>query len=550
MTVWILSTCAIVAALMLLRLILKGRMDPRLTYALWLLAALRILIPGSLFQSPASVEALAERTGVTERIDQARYAPERATMYAPGTYDPADEELMLRSFTQTATAQGAWGGRDIAGMRVVDVHEPAGAASSSQVEVEIVRDRSFPLRLAWYAGAALVGVWFLAVNLRFSHRLRRERVPFQGELPVPCGLKVYIVEDLPSPCLAGLFRPAVYLNQAAVENERLDHILTHELTHCRHGDQWWALLRCVCIAVQWFDPLVWVAAYLSRQDCESACDASAIKALGEGERIGYGRTLVNMIAAGRAPSAVFNTATTMTGGEKSIYRRISLIAKKPKMTALTLTAVILTVAVTAGCTFGGAGESGGVEDPTPEGTGAVQPSESVPPQPSSTDLAAHYYDLFRADSGIYPLVKLATADGSISDEQICAYCALRTLDYGFSHPYSTGAVDSISSRHFDRTVPNFALVSYEGEVGLVLDGEPEERDGAIAARFKCYELSDGLWFSDEMDQEKLENAREYLLSGDDEGFPAPRPVEIVFEERYDEETQSPYVFYRSLTVLQ
>lgn len=38
MTVWLLSSCALIAALVLLRRVLRNRLDPRVTYALWLLA--------------------------------------------------------------------------------------------------------------------------------------------------------------------------------------------------------------------------------------------------------------------------------------------------------------------------------------------------------------------------------------------------------------------------------------------------------------------------------------------------------------------------------
>ncbi len=121
-----------------------------------------------------------------------------------------------------------------------------------------------------------------------------------------------------------------------------------------------------CGAPAWrcsgFDPLVWVAAYLSRQDCETACDASAIKRLGEGERLNYGHTLVNMIAAGRHPSALFQTATTMTGSLNSIRARVTLIAKKPRMTALTLAAALVVSLLAAGCAFGGTGQAASAQD--------------------------------------------------------------------------------------------------------------------------------------------------------------------------------------------
>ena len=44
-----------------LRPLLRGRIDPRIQYALWLAAALRLLLPGSLFTSAYSALALLER---------------------------------------------------------------------------------------------------------------------------------------------------------------------------------------------------------------------------------------------------------------------------------------------------------------------------------------------------------------------------------------------------------------------------------------------------------------------------------------------------------
>lgn len=278
--------------------------------------------------------------------------------------------------------------------------------------------------------------------------------------------------------------------------------------------------------------------------------------------------------------AIAAAFTLLRSISKRCRKRTSFIALKPRTTALTLAAVVLIAALTVGCAFGGAGETGGT-DPVPED--AIPPVESASPQPSEADaprapdeaptappadLAAHYFDLFRADDGLIILLGLAEPGvGGFSDDQLSAY-ALHTLAYQGGYDYETGLsredMNAVTQKHFGRDIQNFENSmttvldsgrvtatgwSFDAGVHLVLDGEPEERDGATAARFKCYELSDGLWFSDEMDQEKLEHAREYLLSGDDGEFPAPRLVEIVFEERYDEQTQSPYVLYRSLTIL-
>lgn len=365
MTVWLLSTCALIAALMLLRRVLRGRMDPRLVYALWLLAAVRVLVPGSLFDLPVSVSGLAESAGVTQAVEDARYATQREETYGSKNSGQADVEDIHGLEDMDWVRRESWlGSQNITDVEVVDAQEvpaeeaggdPDSGSTYVRLELEVTRDRFAFLRYIWYAGIALVAVWFLFVNLRFARRLRRQGVPYTEGLPMDCPLPVYVVDGLSTPCLAGLFRPAIYLNRAALNSGHLDHILTHELVHYRHRDHWWAVVRCACLAVQWFNPLVWAAAYLSRQDCETACDASAIQRLGEGERLAYGHTLVNMIAAGRHPSALFQTATTMTGSLTSIRQRVTLIAKKPRMTALTLAAALVVSLVAAGCAFGGAG---------------------------------------------------------------------------------------------------------------------------------------------------------------------------------------------------
>ncbi len=95
------------------------------------------------------------------------------------------------------------------------------------------------LRLIWYGGMAVMTLWLGFINLRFRRKLRKARTPYSVD---GCRFPVYLVaEGLPSPCLFGLLRPAIYLTPAAVETpERLRHVLAHETAHARHGDPLWA----------------------------------------------------------------------------------------------------------------------------------------------------------------------------------------------------------------------------------------------------------------------------------------------------------------------
>lgn len=89
--------------------------------------------------------------------------------------------------------------------------------------------------------------------------------------------------------------------EAAADKAVLRHVLTHEATHYRHGDPLWAVVRGVCLAVHWWNPMVWLAAIRSKEDAELACDACAVKRLGEAERMAYGRTLVSLSCTRSTP---------------------------------------------------------------------------------------------------------------------------------------------------------------------------------------------------------------------------------------------------------
>ncbi len=350
MTEIILTSSVLIVVLALLRRLLRGRMDPRLQYALWLLVALRLLIPGTLFPAPVSVAGAAEDLRVS--IQQAFPGP------ADLTADPAaDLANQPAQPPQALTPDGH-----------TTVYHRA--------PPEIARRTYNWPDILWKAGIALVGGALVLSNLRFYLRLRKSRKRLN--LPREAGagrLPVYLAEDLASPCLFGLFRPAIYLPPQALEAGRLNHVLTHELTHFRHGDHLWALLRSLCLALHWYNPLVWQAAALSRRDCELACDDGVIRRLGEDHRLDYGDTLLYMVAAGR-PN-LLRTATTMSDGKRTMAERIALIARRPRMLKATLALVAAALCAVVVVTFGGAAESAPAEDSQSPAPGTEDP---LPPE--------------------------------------------------------------------------------------------------------------------------------------------------------------------------
>lgn len=206
------------------------------------------------------------------------------------------------------------------------------------------------LKRIWYFGMAATGIWMIAVNIRFFYRLKKDRIRYEKE---DFKLLVYTAKGIPSPCLYGLpGRQRIYLPEdVAGDDEKVKHILTHEYCHYKHADVFWSALRCVLLTVYWFHPLVWLAAVLSKQDCELACDEAAIKLLGEEERIAYGKTLVSLVTRKTTASDMMCAATTMTGGAENMKERVKRIAEKPHRLAVVLILCVAVVGTAAAFTF-------------------------------------------------------------------------------------------------------------------------------------------------------------------------------------------------------
>ena len=337
----LITSSLLILAVLAARALLAGRISRRMQYALWGLVLLRLLLPVSLPQSRASVmNALPD----TAQVSLAR----------PGEFSgetlpaPVDTEVQTGTAPETDLAQTATGGTQ------AGISGGIADTSGSEPHPEWSLNPAALLPVVWAAGAVLTGGALLWANLRFSLRLRRERCQLDLEPEITGGLPVYLCHELASPCLHGLIHPAIYLNPAALESrERLDFVLAHEKTHYRHKDHIWGALRCVLLAVYWFDPLVWWAAAASRRDCEPACDEAVTAAMEEARRRDYGRCLVELIPR-RVPGTALLAATSMSGSAGAMQRRLKAIvtAKKPRRAAIALTlagAVLLTA-----CTFTGA----------------------------------------------------------------------------------------------------------------------------------------------------------------------------------------------------
>lgn len=332
----LLTSSVLILALLALRQLFRRTVSRRMQYALWALVLVRLLVPVNVGTLAHNVLSAAEpvQAAVEKRLE------------TPILYTQDDTERRPAQLLPGKESQGE------------PLSPPSGAAHSAPADEYYTVTPTYrtvtlseALTYVWYAGMVGVGAWFLFTNLRFARALRKARTPYRVE---GCRYPVYLVSALPSPCLFGVLRPAVYLNEKALQNpDALRFVIAHEQTHARHLDPLWSLLRGVCLTVYWFDPLVWLAAVLSREDGELACDEGTLRALGADERAAYGKALLSLVPVCDKPQNPLLGATTMTSGKRGLKERITRIAENRQAKAAAVFAVVALAALVCAVSFTG-----------------------------------------------------------------------------------------------------------------------------------------------------------------------------------------------------
>ncbi len=385
MTGVMIQAAVLVTAILIVRKLSGEKLHAYVRYSLWLLVALRLLIPVNLIDSPFSL--LRAVHVVTEGYREASSAAEDLDGQSQNRSITGRDSRELTSenerdvVTEQPGAEGTLPSPEGDDFRMVD----GTAMADMEDEDRTDRNRIMPaddtvaavFRGIWIVGSMVVGGIFFTVHLRFRRRLYRARKLCQqsGDKIVGNGRKtvglhrnlpIYQVKKLEAPCLVGVLRPAIYVGtDIRTGTERFRHVVTHEQVHYLHGDHIWALLRAVLVTVYWFHPFAWIAAAASVRDGEIACDHGTIKQLGEGERLTYGEMLLELSRKNRG-KRVYSFGTMLRPGRSEMKERIMRLAggNGTRMSAGILAAVLMLGM--AGCTFtGGAAENAEVAAEVP-----------------------------------------------------------------------------------------------------------------------------------------------------------------------------------------
>lgn len=317
------------AVLLLLSALVGGRYAAKWRCWVWILLAMRLILPFDLFSTAGPAPA---RSG--EGLPSQQF--ERAILRLPAWLSEPDA--------------GSMPSQDLAG------------SSMTQRPGISFTDRLTPLDIAaviWFDGAILYLAFTLFSCIHFRRKLIRTGTPAPAgidrafaALAGRGGIPVILSPLALSPMMIGFGSPVLILPRYHYSSEQLHFILRHEAAHYRRRDVWFKLMFVAASAIHWFNPVVWLLKRQAGLDMELACDEEVIRGESAEIRAAYTETL--FAALSRHRSAASPLSTHFYGGKRIMKKRFeNILSRMQKRNGLPLliAAAILIVGMGAavGC---------------------------------------------------------------------------------------------------------------------------------------------------------------------------------------------------------
>ncbi len=293
MTETVIASSLLILLILLVRRLFEKKLSRRFLYGLWLVAAVRLLLLPCI-TVPQNVFVMRVLCRPVEKISEEVNAKVNSLVFQPGD---AQENV----WEATQNADETFFESNFSNFHIL---QEEGLTLSSV------------LAILWMAGIVITLCILLIPLLRFYCFIRKKRELYEKVPDIK--LKVFTVEGLETPCL--LWNSIYVPREMVAGKEQYEYAKLHEITHYRHLDPLWNFVRLVAVCVYWFHPLVWVAAFQSKQDGEMACDEGVTARLNEEETKQYGKVLLELAAGRSFQRNDLLTHSGMTEGD--VLRRI------------------------------------------------------------------------------------------------------------------------------------------------------------------------------------------------------------------------------------
>ncbi len=148
-----------------------------------------------------------------------------------------------------------------------------------------------------------------------------------------------------SPMMIGFFRPKIILPVGELEDKELSYIFVHELIHYKQRDMFYKWLIQIVVCAHWFNPFVYLLEKEVNKSCELSCDEIVLSVLDDSAKREYGDTLISFFKSNNLYKNSL-ASVTLTEGAEQLKERLGAIMKfrKKSKVVIAITA-IFTVAV-------------------------------------------------------------------------------------------------------------------------------------------------------------------------------------------------------------
>ena len=186
----------------------------------------------------------------------------------------------------------------------------------------------------WLTGVGCMALYMALSLLRMRWRLRA--APRIQD-------NVYRCTDWSTPFVLGVLAPRIYVPETVSEQD-FPQVLAHERCHIRRWDHVWKPLAFLLLAVNWFNPVLWAAYVLLGRDMERACDEMVLKNADAAQRAAYSRALVSCAAQPKMAAVC-----PLAFGEVAVKERVKNVLnyKKPALWAVIL--LVVAAAIIGAC---------------------------------------------------------------------------------------------------------------------------------------------------------------------------------------------------------
>ena len=172
--------------------------------------------------------------------------------------------------------------------------------------------------IVYLTGAAVFLVWSLVSYFIYTrkilHSAKTADERTQKIFSTICkkyGIKkqptLLVASGIHSPAAFGIFRRKIVLPDIAFTENGLVGTLAHEVTHCKRGDLYMKLVELIACSLNWFNPLVHIAAFQCEMEMELSCDEKVLSGSSDAARAAYGEVMLDIIRRCRRSRGALTT---------------------------------------------------------------------------------------------------------------------------------------------------------------------------------------------------------------------------------------------------